>query len=686
LVTPEGRVAVTDFGLAQWGVNAEHRSIVGTPAYMAPEQWEGHADARSDLFSFSVAHWEALTGRHPFGLQGLPASIATGPAAAPELPAHLLRALRRGLAASPAERPAAMDELLDALEHRPLARTGRWVLGALALALGVAAFGWWSQREVRACEASALAAEEVWNDGVRDQIRGALAGGGSGGDEATTRLILAHVDDYVSGWVQARKQSCVATRVLEEQPEEVYGARARCLDRQLADLAAVTRVLTVPNAKHTALASKAVWALPPTQRCADADALLAVVSPPRDPQQRQAVDDAFLELAELRALPYTERYKEGAERALTLQQRADALGYAPLVAQALTLRAQFFDLLGDFAGEEEALEQAMLAAERGRDRLTAARAMVELVWILGSQRGDPKGALAIGEHAAAVLVGLGGDLELEAQLASNLAALKVDQGDLVGAQALYEAVVDKRRALFGPRHPQVAIPIVNTGVCLARRERLDEAAEAFHTALEIYGETVGKTHPLYLSTLCNLADLERQLGRNEAARARAEQALELVGVALGQEHPLIATAENVLGIIDVDDRHFAEARAHFERALAIAEQTRGPDHPYVAHYLAGLGDALQGLGDQAGAAEAFRRAAAIQERAENPMMRGHALIGLGSAQRALGQLAEARATFAVALALAEANDTGMWRGLARLEAAEACTRKERARARALAEA
>ncbi len=114
LVGGDGRVRVTDFGLAQlvaievtlpaWAAAAELVSapalgpsgsgaIVGTPAYMAPEQRRGISDERSDLFSFCVAFWEALHGERPFAgrdLRELADAVAAGairpPARGPRRP------------------------------------------------------------------------------------------------------------------------------------------------------------------------------------------------------------------------------------------------------------------------------------------------------------------------------------------------------------------------------------------------------------------------------------------------------------------------------------------------------------------------------------------------------------------------------------------------------------------------
>src|SRR5262249_49188334 len=71
LEAPRGRVKILDFGLARAPTQeaglTQQGAIMGTPAYMAPEQARGEAvDARTDLFSLGVVLYRLCSGQQPF--------------------------------------------------------------------------------------------------------------------------------------------------------------------------------------------------------------------------------------------------------------------------------------------------------------------------------------------------------------------------------------------------------------------------------------------------------------------------------------------------------------------------------------------------------------------------------------------------------------------------------------------
>jgi len=147
LVGEDERPRVLDFGLARVAALPEELTgpamipagstatatvlsaegaLIGTPAYMAPEQHLGErTDARTDQFSFCVALYEALHGTRPFAgddLRTLSLSIVRGELSTGrgtgEVPDWLDRVLQRGLHVSPERRFASMRELLATLRAR----------------------------------------------------------------------------------------------------------------------------------------------------------------------------------------------------------------------------------------------------------------------------------------------------------------------------------------------------------------------------------------------------------------------------------------------------------------------------------------------------------------------------------------------------------------------------------------
>jgi eukaryotic-like serine/threonine-protein kinase len=258
LVGDDGRVRVTDFGLARLAGHAlptapsGHASpslasnltaagtVMGTPLYMAPEQIDGGAiDARSDQCSWCIALWEAIYGEQPFTAGSLAVrsaamkSDAPKPPAAARVPRAVARVLQRGLAPEPARRWPSMAALLGALDRATASRRIAIAVGAAlvgGLAIAVLATGRAGDERPR-CAAAGAAVDDVWTPAIeRDLARGFAATGAPFAGDA-----LGALGRSVSGW-RARWQrlavdSCEATRVHGTQTAATLDLRTACLLR-----------------------------------------------------------------------------------------------------------------------------------------------------------------------------------------------------------------------------------------------------------------------------------------------------------------------------------------------------------------------------------------------------------------------------------------------------------------------
>ncbi len=130
LEAPNRRVKVLDFGLARGAAESTDKkltgsgAVVGTPAYLAPEQADGHADPRSDLFSLGCVLYEMTTGKRAFQGATMMAILVAVASTTPRAPAALDATLPKALS----------DLIMALLAKRPEQRppTAAAVVGQLA--------------------------------------------------------------------------------------------------------------------------------------------------------------------------------------------------------------------------------------------------------------------------------------------------------------------------------------------------------------------------------------------------------------------------------------------------------------------------------------------------------------------------------------------------------------------------
>jgi tetratricopeptide (TPR) repeat protein/tRNA A-37 threonylcarbamoyl transferase component Bud32 len=692
MIDIEGRVRVMDFGLVHGGGGEIEDSwdshdankpmhvsgsalshqltqtgvLLGTPAYMAPEQLGGvTADARSDQFGFCIALWELLYGERPFGgetLAQLCIEVTGGhmrePPRGTEVPVWLRKVIERGLAINPEQRWPSMAALLDALSHDPTRGRRRVAAAVIALALllaGLAARQLASKAEreriAASCEAEGQAIAEVWNPELAAALERAFVAtelSFAADSWARTHVVL---DGYASEWSQLQQDNCLDTELDRGRPSASRIAMAGCLAEARVALAATVEVLATVDAPMAARAVSLALELPPLQACVDEHALARRSTPPAEVVR--ALEQHRVSLEQARVLQLSTRYDEALARATAVADAAVQLKFAPWEAEARLLVGAIEHELGDYGKAEASVRRAFtLAAESEADAL-ALRAATRLTRVVGYDQARHGEGLLWGELGQVFVVRLGlQDSVDEALLLNEIATVASEAGDYERALTNYQRALALLEQQLGPMHPDVARVAHNLGSEHLTHDRHAQAQLLLERALSIREQLFGPNHPLVADSLANLGSVQDKLGHPERAAEYHLRALAIREVSFEPMHPRIASSLLALGNVAMARGKYDEAIARFESALAIREHVYGPKHPRVATVLDNLGAAY-----------------AMDEQPE---------IALGYFERSLAILAESSGTESRAYANALANIASLHADAGRFEQAEAELEQARA--------
>ncbi|MCH9680531.1 MAG: serine/threonine-protein kinase [Deltaproteobacteria bacterium] len=680
LVGDDGRVRVTDFGIARAQTHnpapedpppgkagalaqalTEVGAIVGTPAYMAPEQHRGlPLTTAADQYAFAASLFEAMTGTRPYQGSSTAAVLDAklgGPPSWPRdtrLPAWLQQAITRGLASAPEDRFPSMEAMLHALAFRTRSARRRHALivgvATVAGAVSIAAL-LRTPLDEEPCADGQAQLSEAWTPTTHAQMREAFLG---------TRLPFAQqawdrdgsaLESYASQWNATYVDACQATTVERSQSTEALDLRMACLHRARRLLAATTTLWLDADPDVVARSGAMVEALPPLSRCSDLSALRSRVAPPSS-EQAPRVEAVRRGLAQAKANRLAGKYTPARDGLNGLRAPSNSTGYEPVRTEFLLEDAALAELESDYAGAASRLSDALrlgtswgqwaevrlasrmsifVAARRGR--FDEAMALVPMSQGLAQASPDPADIAELHATlgAVALIRGRPDDAEPElrtaleglvatsgpstrrvARVRANLAAALVERGRHREAIAQFREQIAVMSTLLGPGHPDLARTRQTLGNAQHRLGHLDEAEREHQAALQGRTLAFGDDHPEVADSLASLSAVHIDQGRYEEAETEARAALELIERHHGPGNRAALVPASHLARVLSDRGRYAEAEAAYRTVIHDATASLGPDSAPVALLRGALGHSLYRSGQFAAAQVELRGALAVR--------------------------------------------------------------------------
>ncbi len=587
LVTGEGTPCIVDFGLAK-ALEPDESSpevtveggVSGTPAYMSPEQAQGHVakiDTRSDVFSLGVILYRLLTGTPPHDLTGTPYEIQKRVAeteirppreVCPAIDRELEVLLLKALALDPEERYASAGQLAEDLDNylsgEPLLARRPTVLYVLR--------------------------KRVRKHRVAFGVTGAVA----------AALVLFATYTHV--------------RVTQERDRAVLAERQAATERDNA-LAAHRKTLAVSSVLRNML-----WAANPSWAPGREVTVRDVLDRAADRVDTELADqpDVRAEIRDTLGRTYLSlgRYGEAARQLReVLEHRRRTLGeHHRLTLQTANNLALTLAETGSY-DEAEALYRDLLTVYRDRlgdenpETLAILGNLASLLYDLGRYADAEHLNRGLRESQTKVL---GADDPRTLLTQNNLALALCELGRANEARPLFEDALARAREHLGTSHPNTLTIWGNLGRAMALQNQHADAAKLLAAVARTKEQVLGLEHPDTLLSLTDWARCLVHLGQYPLAGTLLQRALDTQRRVLPPEHRHTLRTLADLATVHAAQHRFPDARTCLQEVHQAFLRRLGPDHPDVARIEANLGNVLLAVGEYGEARPLLEHALTVQ--------------------------------------------------------------------------
>ena len=632
MVGSDGRVRVMDLGLALWsgdGTRAkldlhdlpvsdtdvrpelaalamrvtQKGAVIGTPFYMAPEQFQGKdVGAAADVFAYCVTAWEALHGERPYAgdtFIDLLANVLAGkPRPAPRgkrVPAWVRRVLERGLLRNPADRWPSMPALLAALSHDPR-RARRRGLALAAAVVGMAAIGYGVATiqggAAMTCRGAAEELATVWNPQRQADVEQAVRATGVEYADGALTVTVEYLNTFADQWVAAHTESCEAyQRGALSAP--LFDRRMACLRQRRVELDATAGVLAQTTRATVAQVIETASGLPAVAHCADDERLLASVPPPDDPAVARKVEQARETLARLQAMERSGLFTQALAEVLPLIPEAERLGYAPLLIEEHLLAGTLSMHALDHENAKRYFDAAISEGIPARFDEPVAEALAKRMFVM-SQIGQSREALEQMPIVRAFVERVGSPPVLAALFHNCLGVVYSDLGDFRQAIEENQATIDLLTEHAPDNYLRWA-SVNNLTIGLQHANRSDEAEKLLGETLEVLEKKHIVCHPHIEVMRMEHAAIRIWKGQMDEGFAQTERAL----ACWGSEYP----GYSIFGLLGMGAaslvRGDSDARSYLRRAEVFLQDPRGRTYDVNVEFLRAAVEIHEGRLDEA---------------------------------------------------------------------------------------